>query len=53
MQASTAHSALPCLMTSRGGAGGQVSCVPNVWQALVEMKEIGEGLIEDIVLYEH
>lgn len=45
-----AHALQPCSLTSGGsGSKGPVRCVPNLLQVLAEMRQLGEGLVEDLV----
>lgn len=50
----TSHTSLPCSLT--GMALGKVtskeppSCVPNIVLVLAEMKQLGEGILDDVVL---
>ncbi|GAX78374.1 hypothetical protein CEUSTIGMA_g5816.t1 [Chlamydomonas eustigma] len=47
VQATTAHTALPCTL-SLSAESKKISCVPNLVQVLSDMLEIGEGIIIDI-----
>eukprot|EP00198_Chlamydomonas_reinhardtii_P001268 XP_001690603.1 predicted protein [Chlamydomonas reinhardtii] len=56
LRLNTAHTALPLMLTSSaeqegkaGAAGGRV-CVPNIIAVLREVKELGLGLVEDVVM---
>jgi len=52
-QAPTAHTALPLAMTTSAPParlkGGAV-CVPNIFQVLAEIKELGAGIVVDTLL---
>jgi hypothetical protein len=53
-QVTTAHTAMPCAMTVVPPSGPsmrpqQPPCIPNITQVLAEIKEMGQGLVEDVV----
>ncbi|GFR51741.1 hypothetical protein Agub_g14187 [Astrephomene gubernaculifera] len=57
LRLNTAHTALPLVLTAageeegaKGGAAAGGLCVPNVFAVLREVKELGLGLVEDVVL---
>ncbi len=56
LRLNTAHTALPCVLTrgeqqgGEGGKGQQQLCVPNVFAVLAEMRDLGEGLVDDVVM---
>ncbi|KAG2441964.1 hypothetical protein HYH02_009758 [Chlamydomonas schloesseri] len=57
LRLNTAHTALPLMLTSSSGAeqagGGKAGarlCVPNIIAVLREVKELGLGLVEDVVM---
>ncbi|KAG2440710.1 hypothetical protein HXX76_003567 [Chlamydomonas incerta] len=59
LRLNTAHTALPLMLTSaaeqegaagKAGAAGARVCVPNIIGVLREVKEVGLGLVEDVVM---
>ena len=49
LQAVTAHTAFPCGALVGGSLSSSSLCIPNIIQVLAEIREMGQGIVADIV----
>ena len=49
LQAVTAHTAFPCGALVGGSSSASSLCIPNIIQVLAEIREMGQGIVADIV----